>query len=213
MEVFRGCSSVDCIIRGFLPVACAWFSGLSGLLGSCFWSVLPRSSSGCGCFSWPPVLFILRLPGFLGDCSFADVDGGFGSRGAEWMFAFGRSSSSVFTLLPASLMGGSCGGLGACLPFFPLPFPLESLSLHGSWSGFCRGSSLRGVSSCSLLRLACLRSGGGGLRWQSLTGPYVLRDVYLVPVRISPLLLLRYTGRFECPRCACLGLRPFGKCV
>ena len=28
----------------------------------------------------PPVLFILRLPGFLGDCGFADVDGGFGSR-------------------------------------------------------------------------------------------------------------------------------------
>ena len=79
---------------------------LSGLLGSCFWSFLPRSSSGCGCFSWPPVRFILRLPGLLGDCGFADVDGGFGSWGAEWMFAFGRSSSSVSTLLPASLMGG-----------------------------------------------------------------------------------------------------------
>ena len=54
---------------------------------------------------------------------------------------------------------------------------MESLSLHGSWSGFCRGSSLRVVSSCSLLRLPCLRSGGGGLGWQSLAGPYVLRDV------------------------------------
>ena len=41
--------------------------------------------------------------------------------------------------------------LWACLPFFPLPFPLESLSLHGSWSGFCRGSPLRVVSSCSFL--------------------------------------------------------------
>ena len=31
--------------------------------------------------------------------------------------------------------------LGGLPPiFFPLPFPLESLSLHGSWSGFCRGS-------------------------------------------------------------------------
>ena len=106
VEVFRGCSSVDCVVRGFLPVACAWVSGLSGLLGSCFWGFLPRSSSGCGCFSWPPVLFILRLPGLLRDCGFADVDGGFGSRGTEWMFAFGRSSSSVSTLLPASLMGG-----------------------------------------------------------------------------------------------------------
>ena len=26
-----------------------------------------------------PVFFILRLPGFLGDCGFADVGGGFGS--------------------------------------------------------------------------------------------------------------------------------------
>ena len=56
-------------------------SGLPGLLGSCFWSFLPRAGSGCGCFRWPPVLFILRLPGFLGDCGFADVDGGFGSWG------------------------------------------------------------------------------------------------------------------------------------
>ena len=54
-------------------------SGLSGLLGSCFWSFLPRSGSSCGCFRCPSVLFILRLPGFLGDCGFADVDGGFGS--------------------------------------------------------------------------------------------------------------------------------------
>ena len=52
--------------------------------------------------------------------------------------------------------------MGACLPFFPLLFPLESLSLYGSWSGFCRGSPLRGVSSCGFLRVACLRSGGGG---------------------------------------------------
>ena len=53
-------------------------SGLPGLLGSCFWSFLPLSGSGCG-YAAPPVLFILRLPGFLGDCGFADVGGGFGS--------------------------------------------------------------------------------------------------------------------------------------
>ena len=41
--------------------------------------------------------------------------------------------------------------LGGLPPIFPLPFPLESLSLHGSWSGFCRGSPLRVVSSCSFL--------------------------------------------------------------
>ena len=49
--------------------------------------------------------------------------------------------------------------------------------------------------------------------WLSLAGPYVLRDVYLVPVGFYPLPLLRYTGSFRRPRCACLGLRPFGKCV
>ena len=30
-------------------------------------------------YAAPPVLFTLRLPGFLGDCGFADVGGGFGS--------------------------------------------------------------------------------------------------------------------------------------
>ena len=38
--------------------------------------------------------------------------------------------------------------LGGLSPIFPFPVPLESLSLHGSWSGFCRGSPLRVVSSC-----------------------------------------------------------------
>ena len=54
-------------------------SGLPGLLGSCFWSFLPRQVQAVAAYAAPPVLFILRLPGFLGDCGFADVDGGFGS--------------------------------------------------------------------------------------------------------------------------------------
>ena len=33
-------------------------------------------------------------------------------------------------------------------------------------------------------------------RWQSLAGPYVLWDICLVPVRVSPLHLLRYAGSF-----------------
>ena len=45
----------------------------------------------------------------------------------------------------------SAAALELASHFFPLPFPLESLSLHGSWSGFCRGSPLRVVSSCSFL--------------------------------------------------------------
>ena len=54
-------------------------SGLPGLLGSCFWSFLPLSGSAVAAYAAPPVLFFLRLPGFLGDCGFADVGGGFGS--------------------------------------------------------------------------------------------------------------------------------------
>ena len=49
------------------------------------------------------------------------------------------------------------------------------------------------------LRVSCLRSGGGGFGWLSLAGPYVLRDVFLVPVCFYPLPLLRYTGRFDVP--------------
>ena len=52
-------------------------------------------------------------------------------------------------LLPLWVASAAAWGLAS--HFFPLPFPLESLSLHGSWSGFCRGSSLRVVSSCSFL--------------------------------------------------------------
>ena len=37
-----------------------------------FLELLPRSGSGW-LRGWPPVPFILRLPGLLGDCGFADV--------------------------------------------------------------------------------------------------------------------------------------------
>ena len=52
-------------------------AGLPGLLGSCFWSYCLRQVQAVA--ASPPVLFILRLPGFLGICGFVGVDGGFGS--------------------------------------------------------------------------------------------------------------------------------------
>ena len=52
-------------------------------------------------------------------------------------------------LLPLWVASAAAWGLS---PIFPFPVPLESLSLHGSWSGFCRGSPLRVVSSCSFLK-------------------------------------------------------------
>ena len=96
-------------------------SGLPGLLGSCFWSFLPRSGSGCGCFRWPPVLFILRLPGFLGDCGFADVDGGFGSWGCVEVrlgafFLLGFQPAACFP------NGWLVQQLGSLPPIFSLAF-------------------------------------------------------------------------------------------
>ena len=54
-------------------------SGLPGLLGSCFWSFCLCQVQAVAASAAPRVLFILRLPGFLRYCGFADVDGGFGS--------------------------------------------------------------------------------------------------------------------------------------
>ena len=41
--------------------------------------------------------------------------------------------------------------MGGLPPIFSLTFSFGVVSLHGSWSGFCRGSPLRVVSSCSFL--------------------------------------------------------------
>ena len=54
-------------------------AGLPGLLGSCFWSYCLRQVQAVAASAAPPVLFILRLPGFLGNCGFVGVDGGFSS--------------------------------------------------------------------------------------------------------------------------------------
>ena len=51
-------------------------------------------------------------------------------------------------LLPLWVASAAAWGL---VSHFSLPCSFESLSLHGSWSGFCRGSPLRVVSSCSFL--------------------------------------------------------------
>ena len=54
-------------------------AGLPGLLGPCFWSFCLRQVPAVAASAAPPVLFILRLPGFLRNCSFVGVDGGFSS--------------------------------------------------------------------------------------------------------------------------------------
>ena len=54
-------------------------AGLPGLLGPCFWSFCLCQVQAVAASAAPPVLFILRLPGFLGNCGFVGVDGGFSS--------------------------------------------------------------------------------------------------------------------------------------
>ena len=49
-------------------------------------------------------------------------------------------------LLPFCVASAAAWGLP---PIFSLTFSFGVVSLHGSWSGFCRGSPLRVVSSCS----------------------------------------------------------------
>ena len=94
-------------------------AGLPGLLGSCFWSFLPPSDSGCGCFRCP-------------SCSFHPAPAWFPWRlrmltvalapDSERTFAFGRSFCSVSGSAPSSLVASWCGSLGACLPFVPCLF-------------------------------------------------------------------------------------------
>ena len=88
-------------------------SGLPGLLGSCFWSFLPPSGSGCGCFRCPSCSFHPAASRMLTVALAPET---------ERTFAFGRSFCSVSGSAPSSLVVSWCGGLGACLPFVPCLF-------------------------------------------------------------------------------------------
>ena len=101
-------------------------------------------------------------------------------------------------LLPLWVASAAAWGLAS---LFPLPFPLESLSLHGSLVGVLqRFSPPGGFLLQFFLRVSCLRSGGGGFGWLSLAGPYVLRDVFswcLFTSILFPSCATR--GRFDVP--------------
>ena len=148
---------------------------------------------------------------FCSSCTCLVSSGTAASRMFECGLALsGLSSCSPLGVLPPrfplgcllTLWVASAAAWGACLPFFPCLF---------LWSR-CRSMVLgRGSAEvlpsgwfplAVFLRVSCLRSGGGGFGWLSLAGPYVLRDVFLVPVCFYPLPLLRYTGSFRRPRCA-----------
>ena len=117
------CFSVDCFVRWFLPDSSAWvpvylvsWALAFGAIGSVrfrLWQLpLP-----------PPALYILRLPGFPGKTSASWVLTVASAPDSERTFSFGRSLCSVSSSTPSSLVASWCGGSGACLPFFPFPFP------------------------------------------------------------------------------------------
>ena len=60
----RGCLSVDCFDRWFLPNSSALGAGLPGLLGSFSWSYCLRHVQVVAATAVPPVLHTLRQPGF-----------------------------------------------------------------------------------------------------------------------------------------------------
>ena len=157
-------------------------SGLPGFLGSCFWSFLPPSGSGCGCFRCPCCSFHPAASRMLTVALAPDT---------ERTFAFGRSFCSVSGSAPSSLVASWCGGLGACLLFVPCLFLWSRC--HFRVTGRGAGEVLLiGLFPLSAFGVPCLRSGGGRHGRQSLAGPSVLRDDCLVPGQVSPLPLLRY---------------------
>ena len=83
-------------------------------------------------------------------------------------------------LLPFWVASAAAWGLAS--HFFPLPFPLESCRSMVLGRGSAEVLPSGWFPLAVFLRVTCLRSGGGGFGWLSLAGPYVLRDVYLVPV-------------------------------
>ena len=137
------------------------------------------------------------------------------SSSCTCLVSSGTAASRMFECgLALSGLSG-CSPLGVLPPRFPLgcllPLWVASAAAWGLASHFSltfsfgvvvapwflvgilqRFSPPGGFLLQFFLRVSCLRSGGGGFGWLSLAGPYVLRDVYLVPVLLlssSPLAL------------------------
>ena len=188
-----------------------WFTWSPGLL---LLELLPPSCSGCGSSRCPSCSSHPSSAWFSLNTSASWVLTVASAPDSERVFDFGRSLCSVSgsASSPATLVASWCAGWGACLPFFPVPF-LWGLSHSGIHGQGALGDFPIGLFPLSALGLPCLCSGGGGQGRQCLAGPSVLRDGCLVPVQDSSLPFLRYPVSLRRSRCACLGLRPCGKCL
>ena len=127
---------------------------------------------------------------FSSSCTCLVSSGTAASRMFEGGLALGGlSGCSPLGVLPPRFHLAACfpfgwlvRQLGGLPPFFPLPFPLESCRSMVLGRGSAEVLPSGWFPLAVFLRVTCLRSGGGGFGWLSLPGPYVLRDVYLVPV-------------------------------
>ena len=191
MEVLEGTSRSTASSGGFSPmqVPGCRFTWSPRLL---LLELLPPSGSGCGSFCCPSCSFHPTPAWFFSETSASWVLTVASAPVSERTFAFGRSLCSVSGSTPSSLVASWCGGLGACLPFFPFPFSLWGCH-HSRVNGQGAGGVLPvGLFPLSALGSPCLRSGSGRQGRQCLAGPSVLRDGCLVPVQVSSLPILRY---------------------
>ena len=122
MEVFGGASRSTASSGGFSPMQApgcrfTWSPRLLLL------ELLPPSGSGCGSFRCPSCSFHPAPAWFSSETSASWVLTVASAPDSERTFAFGRSLCSGSGSTPSSLVASWCGGLGACLPFFPFPFP------------------------------------------------------------------------------------------
>ena len=186
----RGCFSVDCFVRWFLPDSSAWVPVYRSprLL---LLELLPQSGSGCGSFRCPSWSFHPAPAWFSSETSASWVLTVASALDSERPFAFGRSLCSVSGSTPSSLVASWCGGLGACLPFFPFPFPfgvvvtpgLMDRELEGFFPSDCFLFQLWG---CPASALAVAGKGGSVLRAHPFFG------MVAWCLFVSSLPLLRY---------------------
>ena len=111
---------------------------------------------------------------------------------------------------PSSQVARWRGSSGAWLPFSILLWGRSHSEDDGKGAGM--GLPI-GLFLFQLERLPCFCTSGSGQWMQSLAGMSVLWDGYLVPFQDSSLPLLRSLLSLQCSGCACLGLRPCGKCL
>ena len=226
MGVFGGASRSTASSGGFSPIQgpgyqFTWSPRLLLL------ELLPPSGSGCGSFRCPSCSFHLASAWFSSETSASWGLTVASAPDSERTFAFGRSRCSVSGSTPSSLVVSWCGGLGACLPFFPFPFRfgvvvtpgLMDRELEGFFPSGCFLFQF-GVALSLLWRwqareaVPCgpIRSSGrllGACSGLFSSPSYVTRCHYDVPgVLASGSGLAASTCSYACGRCLRIALGP-----